>query len=270
MAFFVLWVSNPPFQSATSDRQVRQTSSFIRSIMPRSCPMSASVSPSPAPPTTLSINSNSAAQLVNINRRSPPDTVAARKSPGVVAPMIVNCSSARRHNSGHNDASRAAGATNRTAAGRSNGSHLEIPVRLAPGQCRPITWLLISTRTAPSSSYPARPGRSPSPPISSAAHLRQGNRPPSLPPAAYSPTHCAPPPIGTEYAPASLRPRLQLGRCDLGALRLERVVSVDIMKDFSYVSGVKLFRRNRGSKKRAGIRHPNAPRTRAFWGCILL
>ena len=67
----------------------------IRSASPRSCPISAS--PSPAPPTTLPINSNSASQLVNINRRSPPETVAARKSPGVVASKIVNCSSARQH-----------------------------------------------------------------------------------------------------------------------------------------------------------------------------
>ena len=65
--------------------------------------------------------------------------------------MIVNCSSARRHNSGHNDASRAAGAMNRIAAGRSNGSHLKYPfgwLRVSAVQ----HMALISTRTAPSSS----------------------------------------------------------------------------------------------------------------------
>ncbi|MCY4078622.1 MAG: hypothetical protein OXF54_00135 [Caldilineaceae bacterium] len=54
----------------------------------------------PAQLTTLSINSSNASQLVNITRRSPPETVAARRSPGVVAPEKVNCSSARRHRAG--------------------------------------------------------------------------------------------------------------------------------------------------------------------------
>jgi len=50
--------------------------------------------------STLYNKPNNPSQFVNINRRSPPETAAARKSSGVVAPMIVNCSSARRHYSG--------------------------------------------------------------------------------------------------------------------------------------------------------------------------
>ena len=59
--------------------------------------MSVSTSLFPAPPTTLSITPNGASQLVNINPRFPPETVAARRPPGVVAPMIVNCPCARQH-----------------------------------------------------------------------------------------------------------------------------------------------------------------------------